>query len=104
MAQRRLLTQEDILGVLHSHHDALAKYKVKRIGLFGSFAKGHQKRGSDIDFLVEFHEPTFENFIGLVDYLEKTFGRNVDVLTPDGVAGIRIRGVAQDIRKSVVYA
>lgn len=102
MAQRRLLTQEDILGVLHRHHDALAKYKVKRIGLFGSFAKGDQKPGSDIDFLVEFHEPTFENFIGLVDYLEKALGRNVDLLTPD--AGIRIRGVAQDIRKSVVYA
>ncbi|MGH9339091.1 MAG: nucleotidyltransferase family protein [Acidobacteriota bacterium] len=104
MARRKTLTQQDILRALQSNYDVLKKYKVKRIGLFGSFAAGNQTPESDIDFLVEFHEPTFENFIGLVDYLEKTFGRNVEVLTPDGVAGIRIREIAQNIRKSVVYA
>ena len=44
-------------------------YGVKRIGIFGSFARGEQTRKSDIDVIIEFipgHE-TFKNFIHLVD-------------------------------------
>ena len=33
------------------------------------------KKNSDIDFLVEFEKPDFDNFMDLVFYLEKLFGR-----------------------------
>lgn len=52
------LTRARILKTLRDHDDALKKYSVRRIGLFGSYARGKQKRGSDIDFLVEFEKPT----------------------------------------------
>ncbi|MGI8785006.1 MAG: nucleotidyltransferase family protein [Acidobacteriota bacterium] len=104
MARRKTLTQKQILETLQGQPDVLKGFTVRHIGLFGSFAKGRQTRESDLDFLVEFDEPTFENFIGLVEYLESTFGRRVDVLTPDGVRSIRTRGIGQDIKKSVVYA
>lgn len=97
------MTRQDILQTLKSHQHVLKSYKVKRIGLFGSHATGRQRNRSDLDFLVEFQEPTFDNFIGLVDWLEEIFGRNVDVLTPDGVESIRLREIANNIKKSVVY-
>ena len=97
------LTRARILKMLREHGDVLEKYSVKRIGLFGSYARGKQKRGSDIDFLVEFEKPTYDNFYDLIVYLEKLFGRKVEVLTPDGVDSIRVPEVAQSIRDSVVY-
>lgn len=97
------LTRKEILNVLRKHEDALRQYSVKRIGLFGSYATGRQKPSSDIDFLVEFDQPTYDNFVGLIRHLEKTFQRRVEVLTPDAVGSIRVEEVAQSIRDSVVY-
>lgn len=97
------LTRARILKTLRDNDEALKKYSVRRIGLFGSYARDQQKRGSDIDFLVEFERPTYDNFYDLIVYLEKLFGRKVEVLTPDGVDSIRVPEVAQSIRDSVVY-
>ena len=104
MKNKKNLTKKEILALLHKNQDILNKYKVRRIGLFGSYAAGKQAKGSDLDFLVEFEKPTFDNFMNLVNYLEKLFGKKVDVLTPEGVEGIRVKEVAENIRKSVVYA
>ncbi|MBI1875840.1 MAG: nucleotidyltransferase family protein [Acidobacteria bacterium] len=71
------LTRARILKTLRDHDETLKKYSVKRIGLFGSYARGEQKRGSDIDLLVEFEKPTYDNFYDLIVYLEKLFGRKV---------------------------
>lgn len=97
------LTRALILQTLRHEQAALRRYSVKRIGLFGSYARDEQKRRSDIDFLVEFEKPTYDNFYRLIEYLEKVFGRKVEVLTPDGVDSIRVPEVAQSIRDTVVY-
>ena len=97
------LTRKEILSELRKQRGALRQFAVKRIGLFGSYASGRQKPGSDIDFLVEFEHPTYDNFTGLIRHLEKTFRRKVEVLTPDAVESIRVEEVAQSIRDSVVY-
>lgn len=98
------LTRQKILALLHKHQDVLRAYRVRRIGLFGSYATGKQHKRSDLDFLVEFEEPTFDNFMSLAEYLEKLFGKKVEILTPEGVKSIRIKEVADHIKKSVVYA
>ena len=103
MKKKPTLTRAKILKALRDHDEALRTYSVKRIGLFGSYARGKQKRESDIDFLVEFEKPTYDNFYNLIVCLEKLFGRKVEVLTPDGVDSIRVPEVAQSIRDSVVY-
>jgi predicted nucleotidyltransferase len=78
---RKALTRRAILSLLQQHQDTLRKYKVKRIGLFGSYATGRQRKKSDIDFLVEFEEPTFDNFMGLAYYLEGLFRKKIDLIT-----------------------
>ena len=98
------LTSRGIIAKLKKQNGALKQFSVRRIGLFGSYAAGRQTRKSDIDFVVDFAEPTFDNYMALIDFLEKLFGRKVDVLTPEGVESIRIKSVADDIRRNTVYA
>ena len=78
---REALTAEVILGILRDHKELLRKLSVIKIGLFGSYTRGEQKRHSDIDFLVKFEEPTFDNFMDLVFSLEKYLCRKVDIIT-----------------------
>ncbi len=99
-----MLTREEIVGVLKNDLPYLgSKYGVKRIALFGSFAKGKQMGDSDIDILVEFEEPIGFKFMDFAEYIEKLVGRKVDILTPEGINGIRIKEVAEDIERSMVY-
>ncbi|QYZ78477.1 nucleotidyltransferase [Methanofollis formosanus] len=62
-------------------------FGVKRIGIFGSVARGEETPTSDIDILVEFSEgkATFRNFMALITYLEDLFGRRVDLITTGGI-------------------
>ncbi len=58
------------------------KYKVKMLGVFGSYVRGEQKKSSDLDILVEFKEPVglFE-FMELEEFLEKNTGVKVDLVS-----------------------
>lgn len=98
------LTRRTILTVLRKNRSLLDAYSVRRIGLFGSFAAGRQTEASDIDFIVEFGRPTYDNFLGLARELKRLFGHQVEIITPDGLESIRVRGVAARIRKSAAYA
>ena len=57
-------------------------YDVVRAAIFGSFARGEMKEGSDIDILVEFKgEKSLLDLVGLKIELEERLGKKVDVLT-----------------------
>ena len=58
-----------------------ADYSVKEIGLFGSFSDNTFNEDSDIDILVELYQPIGWKFFSLEIYLEKTFGRKIDLVT-----------------------
>ena len=60
------------------------KYKVKTIGVFGSYIRGEQGKESDIDILVEFYETIdLFTFIELEDFLSETLGVKVDLVMKD---------------------
>ena len=61
--------------------DIFDKYGVKRLALFGSFARGEAKAASDIDFLVEFKRSTFDNYMGLLRELQGMFHKDIDLVT-----------------------
>jgi predicted nucleotidyltransferase len=76
------VTKNEIIRTLKIRKDELAaRYKVKQIGLFGSYARGEQNAESDIDLLVDFL-PGADLFdlSGLKQYLEGLFKHNVDVV------------------------
>jgi predicted nucleotidyltransferase len=99
-----VLTKEEIITILKKELPYLkAIFGVKRIGIFGSFAKGIQKEESDLDLVIEFEKPIGLKFVELSDYIESKLGKKVDILTPAGIKSIRIKKVAEDIKKSIVY-
>ena len=95
---------DEIIGKLKSQYPYLSsEFGVKRIGVFGSVAKQAERDESDIDLVVEFDRPIGLKFISLAEYMEKLFGRKVDILTRDGVRNIRVKRVSTDIEKDIIY-
>jgi uncharacterized protein len=72
--------KQKIIITLEKRKEKLRKMDVKEIGLFGSYLKNKQKRGSDIDFLVTFDKISSKNYFGLIFYLENLFKRKVDLV------------------------
>ena len=99
-----MLTREQVTRILREELPYLAsEYGVKRIGLFGSYAKGTPAEASDVDIVVDFERPIGLRFVEFAEYVESLLGKGVDVLTPAGIRGIRLEHVAKDIEESIVY-
>jgi len=63
-----------------------AHYKVRELGLFGSFVRGEQRETSDIDILVDFTEDaSLFDLVRLADFLEEKLQRRVDIVTKDSL-------------------
>ena len=75
------LTSRIIIKKLEKEKNKLKERGVKKIGLFGSYAKDNQTSSSDIDFLVEFEEGRwlFDDFIHLVHFLKDLLGKGIDL-------------------------
>jgi len=57
------------------------KYKVKEIGIFGSYIKGKQTKRSDLDILVEFEEvPDLFTYIEIEEFLSRKLNVKVDLV------------------------
>ncbi|WP_347489316.1 nucleotidyltransferase family protein [Desulfoscipio sp. XC116] len=73
-------------------------YKVSKLGIFGSFARGEAKGSSDIDILVEFSDYVdLFHFIKLQYHLTEILGRKVDLVTPDALKPIIKDRVLQEV-------
>ena len=80
--QQNLLNLEKITRTLRASLPALRdRYGVRSLGLFGSYVRGEQKKGSDLDILVEFDERplTLLQFIILEQELSALLGVKVDL-------------------------
>ena len=75
-------TLEDIKSTLKNHLSDLGeRYRVKGLGVFGSYAKGESRTDSDLDLLVEFDvAPTMFEFVRLQRELATLLGVNVDLV------------------------
>lgn len=58
------------------------EFKIKNIGIFGSFVRGEQGKGSDLDILVEFRDKIgLFKFLELEEFLEKLLNLKVDLVS-----------------------
>jgi uncharacterized protein len=76
-----------ITSTLRQHLPALAeKYRVKSLGVFGSYVRRQQRSDSDLDLLVDFDEPPgLLKFIELENYLTDLLGVKVDLVMQDAL-------------------
>lgn len=74
---------QEITEILKKHKEELKeKYKVKEIGIFGSYIRGEQKETSDVDILVEFGGVIgLFKFLELEECLEELLGVKVDLVS-----------------------
>jgi len=91
------MNQSEIKNIILSH---LKEFDPLKIGIFGSFARGDNKKGSDIDILVEFKEsPTLLTLIKLENDLSGILGIKVDLVTTGALKNKRIK---KSIKKDLI--
>jgi len=93
------LTPGSVISTLEKHKSEIKKYKVKKLGLFGSFLKGTQHKKSDMDFLVVFDKSTFDDYMDLKFLLEKIFNKKVDLVIEN-----KLKPDLQYVKEEAVYA
>ena len=74
------LNAEKIIKKIRENRKEIKRCHVKKIGLFGSFAKNKQHKKSDIDILVTFEKETFDNYVNLLFLLEKILKKKIDIV------------------------
>ena len=91
-------TLDEIKRILLLHKQELKEqYKIKSIGIFGSYARGEQNTNSDIDILVEFEKPIGLGFVHLADLLEEILGEKVDLVSRGAIKLDKWRYIEQDL-------
>jgi predicted nucleotidyltransferase len=99
-------TKDEILKRLVDARRKLASLGVTSIGLFGSFAKGHQNPTSDVDILVDFapDRHSFDNFMDLSFFLEDLFGRKVELVTSQSLSPHIGPYILQEVERVAIAA
>jgi uncharacterized protein len=91
------MDQSEIKNIILSH---LKGFDPIKVGIFGSFARGDNKKGSDIDILVEFKEaPSLLTLIKLENDLTEILGVKVDLVTTGALKNKRIK---KSIKKDLI--
>jgi|YNPMSStandDraft_2_1061718.scaffolds.fasta_scaffold29611_2 predicted nucleotidyltransferase len=82
------VTLDAIRERLAHHRETLRReFRVARLAVFGSYARGTARKRSDVDILVDF-EPSgiiFDNYMELKFYLQRVLGRRVDLVMIDAL-------------------
>lgn len=91
------MNQSEIKNIIMRH---LKGFDPIKVGIFGSFARGDNKKGSDIDILVEFKEaPSLLTLIKLENDLSEILGFKVDLVTTGALKNKRIK---KSIKKDLI--
>ncbi len=96
------MTQQDIITAIRTDLPTLRKsFGVNNIGLFGSYAKGKSTIDSDVDILVDLNPPYAKHYFDLLFFLEKKFGKKVDLVR----RGEHLRSkFIKNIEDEIIYA
>ena len=94
------MNRDQIIKTIEDHRETLKGFTVRKLGLFGSSARGESSAASDLDFLVEFDQKSFDNFVGLKIFLEELFNCPVNLVL-DNALKPRLRS---RILEETIYA
>lgn len=90
------MTKQSILENLKSLRPVVRnRFRADIKGIFGSYARGEQNAGSDLDMLVDFDAGAdLFDFVGLSDFLEEKLKCSVDL--------VPIRSIRQEIKTAIL--
>lgn len=82
-----MITKEKILKDLSEDKVELQKqFKVNKIALFGSYARGEQQPDSDVDILVDVDPSIGLDFVTLAERIEELLGVKVDLVSSRAIS------------------
>ena len=76
----------------------LKKNGVKKAAIFGSYARGEEKKRSDVDILIKYKydNKSYFDLVGLQLELEKKLKKKVDLLTYDSIHPLLKKSILED--------
>lgn len=96
-----MLSIEHLEALLRKNMNNIKNYGVLRLGIFGSYSKGHPSEDSDIDILISFEldMKTFDNYIDLKFFLEELLNKKIDLVIEENIKA----ELKEEILRSVHY-
>ena len=98
----KIMNVNEIKNKIKSEEPFLREnFRVKKIGIFGSYSRGEQRKSSDIDVLVEYYEaPSMFEYLDLEEFLSKILnGIKVDLVMKNSLK----RYIGERILSEVIY-
>ena len=87
-----MYNRAEILDFLKANKDSLkSKYRIKKIGIFGSYARNEQTEKSDMDIILDWEEDLDDIYgtkYDLREYLKSVFKKEVDICTERAIKPI----------------
>ena len=79
-------TLHEIDAILSKYKQPLfAKYPIRSLAIFGSYARNEQNIESDLDLMVEFNDQIGIRFIDLAEEIESLVEFNVDLVSRNAI-------------------
>jgi len=76
-----IMTRNEILqSISDFQKEKQDEYHIRKIGVFGSVARGQIRDDSDIDVVVELDDPDLLILVGIKQDLEEVLQRSVDIV------------------------
>jgi uncharacterized protein len=92
------------IALIEAHADELRSFGARRVGIFGSVARGQETPESDVDVYLEFAEgmKNYDNFFAIHELLGSIFGRRVDLVTDGSLSEGRARIILPTVRYATI--
>ncbi len=92
------MTKEEILKILADDMPQMQKqFKVRKMALFGSYARGDQRQNSDVDILVDVDPSIGLEFVTLAERLEKSLNASVDLVSSRAVTSKSFKFIESEL-------
>ena len=90
---------EQILDRIRPEMEVLRRrYRVRRLGLFGSWVRGEASATSDVDLLVDLERSSFDDYMDLKLHLEDLLGRPVDLVMQKSLKPLLRDRILREVR------
>src|SRR5262245_5225533 len=94
------------LSLIEAHAAELRALGARRVGVFGSFARGDETPESDVDVYLEFEAgmKSYDRFFAIHELLEGLFGRSIDLVTDGALSERKQRLILPTVRYASLHA
>ena len=89
--------KEIIRTLLKNKLELQRQFKVRRLALFGSYARGEQQTDSDVDILVDVDPSIGLEFVTLAERIEKLLGVHVDLVSSRAITSKTMKFIESEL-------